>query len=103
MDPQERTNRDRDRIIRILAAEKARLAGSFPVREMAIFGSYARGDQRPDSDLDILVDVDASIGLGFVALADHLEKALGLRVDLVSSRALKPRMREAIERDLIRV
>ncbi len=73
------------------------------VRDLAIFGSYARGDQRPDSDLDILVDVDSSIGLGFVELADHLEKTLGLRVDLVSSRALKPRMREAIQRDLIHV
>ena len=103
MDPGERTNPDRDRILRLLAAEKAKLAGSYLVRDMAIFGSYARGDQRPDSDLDILVDVDSSIGLGFVELADHLEKTLGLRVDLVSSRALKPRMREAIERDLIRV
>ena len=103
MDSREQMKRNRDRIIRLLAAERSRLAGSFHVRGLAIFGSYARGDQRPDSDLDILVDVDASIGLGFVELADHLEKTLGLRVDLVSSRALKPRMREAIERDLIRV
>ena len=103
MDPGERTNPDRDRILQLLAAEKAKLAGSYLVRDLAIFGSYARGDQRPDSDLDILFDVDSSIGLGFVALADHLEKTLGLRVDLVSSRALEPRMRKAIERDLIRV
>jgi hypothetical protein len=103
MAPGERTNPDRDRILRLLAAEKARLAGSYLVRDLAIFGSYARGDQRPASDLDILVEVDSSIGLGFVELADHLEKTLGLRVDLVSSRALKPRMREAIQRDLIHV
>ena len=103
MDVMERSNPERDRIVQLLAAEKPRLFGRFHIRDLAIFGSYARGDQRPDSDLDILVDIDSSVGLGFVALADHLEKTLGLRVDLVSSRALKPRMREAIERDLIRV
>lgn len=95
--------RTKDRIIRVLAREKPGLTLRYRVRSIALFGSYARGDQQPDSDVDILVDVDPAVGLGFVALAEHLEAALGLPVDLVSTRALKPRMREAVERDLIRV
>jgi predicted nucleotidyltransferase len=53
--------------------------------------------------VDILVDVDGSIGLEFVTLAERLEAALGRKVDLVSRRALKPAMRRLIEREAIDV
>jgi predicted nucleotidyltransferase len=52
--------------------------------------SYARGDQRSGSDVDILVDIDPSVGLEFVALAEQIEQLLGLPVELVSRRASKP-------------
>ena len=55
------------------------------------------------SDVDILVDVDPSIGLDFVTLADRIEQLLGLPVDLVSSRAVKPAYRREIEPELIYV
>jgi len=45
---------------------------------MALFGSYARGDQQAGSDVDILVEVDPSIGLDFVTLAERIEKLLGV-------------------------
>jgi predicted nucleotidyltransferase len=79
-----------DRIIAVLRREKPELARRFGVRHLAIFGSYARGAQRPDSDVDILVDVDPAVGLAFVDLADHLEAILGVRSEVVSRRALRP-------------
>ena len=56
-----------------------------------------------ESDVDILVEVDPAIGLGFVSLADELERRLQQRVDLVSSRAVRPNRRRLIEPDLIYV
>ena len=70
---------------------------------MALFGSFARGDQRADSDVDILVEVDPSIGLEFVTLAERIEKLLGVTVDLVSSRAITSKAMKYIEPELIYV
>jgi predicted nucleotidyltransferase len=79
------------------------LRREFPVRSMAVFGSVARGESTPESDLDILVDVDPSIGLGFVTLAERLEKDLGRKVDLVSRRSLRPSLLKQIEPELVNV
>jgi uncharacterized protein len=70
---------------------------------MALFGSYARGDQQPGSDVDILVEFDPSIGLDFVTLAQAIEKLLGVSVDLVSSRAVNSRTMKFIEQELVYV
>ena len=70
---------------------------------MALFGSWARDEQTETSDVDILVDVDPSIGLRFVTLAERLEALLGQPVDLVSSRAVKPGLLKQIEDELIDV
>jgi predicted nucleotidyltransferase len=79
-----------------------RLREKYPIRSLALFGSCAhRTDFDSESDVDILVDVDPSIGWHFVALAEELEQVLDRRVDLVSSRALKPRLRKQVEGDLI--
>ena len=90
-------------ILGILQQEKPDLARRYGVKRLALFGSYARDDQREDSDVDILVEVDPSIGLGFVELADRIEGALGVRVEVVSRRAIKPRYWEMIEKELIDV
>ncbi len=90
-------------ILRSLATEKPALQSRFKLRRLALFGSYARGDQQPGSDVDILVDVDPSIGLDFVTLADRIEQLLGLPVDLVSTRAVKPAYRHEIETEMIDV
>ncbi len=79
------------------------LRREFPLKSMAVFGSVARGEATPDSDVDILVDVDPSIGLGFVTLAERLEKDLGRKVDLVSRRALRPSLWKQIEPELVHV
>ena len=75
----------------------------FPVRRMALFGSVVRGEATEASDIDILVEVDPSIGLGFVTLAERLEQVLGHKVDLVSRRALKPSLWKQIEPELVDV
>ncbi len=93
----------KEEIISTLANEKSELQKQFKVRKLALFGSYARGDQQPDSDVDILVEVDPSIGLEFVTLADRIEKSLGVCVDLVSSRAVNAEAMEYIKPELIYV
>lgn len=93
----------REEVLAGLGAAKLELQKQFPVRTLALFGSYARNQQTEQSDVDILVEVDPSIGLGFVTLAEELERRLQERVDLVSSRAVKPNRRRLIEPDLIYV
>jgi predicted nucleotidyltransferase len=88
--------RSRDDVLATLRSLKPELVRRFGVREISLFGSFARGDETAASDVDILVDVNPAIGLEFVSLAAFLEKALGRRVDLVSTRALRPCHRDAI-------
>ena len=92
-----------DEIKGILTQHKEELADRYKVREIGIFGSYVRGEQREKSDLDILVKFEQPIGLEFVELADFLEHILGMRVDLVSKGAIKPNRWRYIEEDLIYV
>jgi len=65
--------------------------------------AYLRGEQREDSDRDVLVEVDPSIGLRFVDLAARVESIVGVRTELASRRAIEPRSWQVIERDLIDV
>jgi predicted nucleotidyltransferase len=93
----------KEEILRTLAKDKSELQKQFKVRKLALFGSYARGEQQVGSDVDILVEVDPSIGLEFVTLAQRIEKLLGVDVDLVSSRAVTSKAMEFIEPELIYV
>ena len=76
------------------------------VTKLWVFGSVVRGEAGPDSDVDVVVefDPDAKVTLtGFARLRQDLEDALGLPVDLAEWRTLKPRVREAAERDAVAV
>jgi predicted nucleotidyltransferase len=92
-------------ILRLLDEHKAELWERFGVRRLAIFGSYARGEATPVSDVDILVDLERPIGWEVVDLHDYLEALLGVRVDLVTEGALrrKPSLWEEVREDLIHV
>lgn len=95
---------DRASILATLTTNLALLAQRFGVREIGLFGSAARDELRPDSDIDLLVDFDAPPTFDrYFGLKDWLEQALGREVDLVTPGGLKPRIRPQVERDLIRV
>ena len=93
--------RTRDDIMSKLRQEKATLCERYPIKRLALFGSWARGEQVPGSDVDILVDVAPTIGLRIVSLAEELEQLLGMKVDLVSSRAIKEALWKEIEPELV--
>ncbi|MFQ6105092.1 MAG: nucleotidyltransferase family protein [Candidatus Glassbacteria bacterium] len=95
--------KSRQEIYEILEKAKPELTRRYGLKRIAIFGSYARGEQNEGSDVDILVEVDPSIGLGFVDLADRIEELLGVRTEVVSHRAIKPRNWDVIEKELIDV
>jgi len=92
-----------DEIKSILAQHKEELRDRYNVKEIGIFGSYIRGEQRAKSDLDILVEFEEPIGLEFIELAEFLESILEVKVDLVSKGAVKPNRWRYIEEDLIYV
>jgi predicted nucleotidyltransferase len=93
----------RDAILQRLRGELPELRREFPIRRIALFGSIARDEIKDESDVDILTDVDPSIGLRFVTLAERLEGVIGRKVDLVSRRGLKPELWRLIEPELIDV
>ena len=91
----------REDILATLREQHEVLSRRYPIHRMALFGSWARGEARENSDIDVLVEVDPSIGLRFVELGEELERVLGRPVDLVSRRAIKPGYWKRIERELI--
>jgi predicted nucleotidyltransferase len=97
--------RTREEILGILQAHKAELREKYGVREIGLFGSYAREEQSPLSDVDILVQVGRPIGFRFFELWDYLEEILGLKVDLLTPEALqqKPVLWESVREDVVYV
>jgi predicted nucleotidyltransferase len=94
----------RDHAIASLRAFLPAMRRDFGVRRVALFGSTARDEATDASDLDILVDFDKAPPLdSFLGLKYFLEDRLGLKVDLVTPDALKPRMRPAVEREAVDV
>ncbi len=86
-----------------LSNHKQRLFRDYPVKSMAIFGSYSRREQNENSDLDILVEFKGKIGIRFIDLAEELESLFGFKVDLVSKNGIKEKYLQAIDPDLIYV
>ncbi len=92
-----------DEIIQILEQHRKEIGEKFKVKRLAIFGSYARGEQTPKSDIDILVEFKEPVGFLFIHLADFLEEILEIKVDLVASDAIKSNRKKYINEDLINV
>jgi predicted nucleotidyltransferase len=95
---------DIGRIKRVLLQHKAELRKKFKVKSLGVFGSYVRGEQKQGSDLDVLVEFEEPVGLfKFMRLEFYLSDLLGVKVDLVSKKALKPYIGEYIKREVVYV
>jgi len=83
-------------------AEILRVARMHGAQHVRVFGSRARGHARPDSDLDLLIDLEPGRDLlDLVAIKQDLEDLLGLHVDVVSSAGLSPYLRESLIRGAV--
>lgn len=82
-----------EKIEKIVKEKKVVLTKQFKVKEIGIFGSIVRGEDEETSDVDILVEFKEPIGLfKFLELEEYLSELIGRKVDLVSKKALKPRI-----------
>jgi predicted nucleotidyltransferase/DNA-binding XRE family transcriptional regulator len=90
------------RRLRAKRREVVAAAAAHGVTNLRVFGSVARGEDRPDSDVDLLADLPAGMGLlGLGRVRTDLEEILGARVDLVPAQDLKPGVRPRAERELV--
>ncbi len=89
----------------ILAQCKEEIRKKYGVVILGIFGSYARDEQTPISDVDILVELEKPIGFKFFELWDELEKLLDVKIDLLTIKAVKqkPLLWNSIKEDLVYV
>lgn len=95
---------DRAAILQLLSTHLPELQSKYCVRRLALFGSAARDQLRPDSDVDVLVEYEGPTTFDhYFGLHDALEALLGRRVDLVTNQGLKPRARQHVEKELVRV
>ena len=86
-----------EEIQKILQTHKEELYKKLGVKRIGIFGSYSRGEQKETSDIDILVEFHRPVGfIEFIRLQEYLETLLGVKVDLVTKKALKKRIRKQI-------
>jgi predicted nucleotidyltransferase len=86
----------------LLKKNEAILKEKFNVKELGIFGSYVRREQKNKSDVDILVEFYKPLDLfAFIELEDFLSALLGIKVDLVMKSALKPRIKDRILKEAI--
>jgi len=93
----------RDDVLRILAEHWGEF-DRFAVKRLALFGSVARDEAGPDSDVDVLVEFDGPATFNrYMDLRICLEDLLGARIDLVTRRALRDRLRPRIEQEAIDV
>lgn len=95
---------NREVVIHTLKGKKTELAKQFGVKSLSLFGSVARAEATSTSDVDLIVEFNRPVGyFGLFALQDYLEKLLDCPVDLGTPDSLKPRIRERIMGELIRV
>lgn len=90
-----------DKLMETLARHKNELKERFNVKEIGIFGSYVRGEQKRRSDVDVLVEFYEPIGWEFVDLKEFLEEILENEIDLVTVPALKPQLRDNILQEVV--
>ncbi|MFZ3058560.1 MAG: nucleotidyltransferase family protein [Candidatus Methanoperedens sp.] len=78
-----------EEIMNNLRKELPYLRAIFGVKRIGLFGSSAKGIQREDSDVDLIVEFEKPIGLKFIELSDYIEKVLGKKVDILTPAGIK--------------
>jgi len=93
----------KEEVIQRLASHRQELV-RFSVKSLALFGSVARDEARPTSDVDLLVEFEGQATFDqYMDLKFYLEQLLGCQVDLVTRKALKPRLRPVVEEEALYV
>jgi uncharacterized protein len=93
---------DRRALLQAKRDEIIRLAARYDARNVRVFGSVVRGEERPDSDIDFLMEFGPNTSLlDHAAIIRELEDLLGCKVDVVNDRAVKLRLREPILRNAV--
>ena len=93
-----------DKIRSILAEHREELKKKYKVKNIGIFGSYVKGKEAKESDVDILVEFTENIGLlEFIGLEYYLSDLIGVKVDLVMKTALRPRIGKRILKEVVYV
>ena len=93
-------------IKQILEAQKEHLAAEYGVTIVGVFGSYVRGEERRDSDVDILIELDRPPRItliGLVELEHYLSDVLGMKVDVAIKKNLRKRVGERILSEVVPV
>jgi len=95
---------NRQQLIDVLNAHYSEIEQKFNVKQLRLFGSAARDELRPDSDIDMLVGFKGPATFdGYMDLMFYLEELLGNKVDLVTEKGLRKEVRSNVEKDAIRV
>lgn len=92
----------REQVVEVLRSHRREL-DEFGVRQLSLFGSVARGDCQPHSDVDMVVQFSSTTYRRFVGLKSFLESILDRKVDLLTAAAVQGRLKEQIEKDLVHV
>ena len=95
-----------EKIREILSEHKPELVEKYSVKEIGVFGSYVRGEEKKKSDVDVMVEFEptASIGLlKFINMENYLSDLLGTKIDLVEKSALKPRIGKHVLKEVVNI
>ena len=94
--------KDKDEIIQTLKRHKEELYKKYGVKEIGLFGSFARGEETDKSDIDILVEFEKPVGLLTVSsLENYLSDLLGIKADVVRKRNIRKELKENILNEVV--
>ena len=89
-----------EEVINTLRKELSFLKKEFRVKKIGLFGSFAKGKPKEDSDIDIVVEFEKSIGLAFMDLADYLENLFNKKVDILTPEGIRSIRVEKIAKEI---
>ena len=95
---------DTGEILYILRIKKRELEKKYPISELVLFGSYARGDFNEESDIDILIDFSDRInGFDYITIVHELEDTFHAKIDLVSRKGIQLKYLPFVQKNLLTV